>query len=57
MNKYRICVSGVTECFIINADRIIIENNIYKLIIIDQLKNREIVVGYFPIDKTAIEKV
>ena len=57
MNKYNIYVIGIDSCISIKADKIIIEDNVYKFILVDQIKNKDVVVGIFPIDKTAIEKV
>ncbi len=57
MNKYNVYVIGIDSCISIRADRIIIEEGVYKFILIDQLKDKEVVVGIFPMDKTAIEKI
>jgi hypothetical protein len=57
MNKFNVYVIGIDTCFVIKADFIRVEDNAYKFILIDQIKNKEVVVGIFPMDKTAIEKV
>jgi hypothetical protein len=57
MNKYNVYVIGIDNCFVIKADFIRVEDDAYKFILIDQIKNKEVVVGIFPMNKTAIEKV
>jgi hypothetical protein len=57
MNKYNVYVIGIDNCFTIKADFIRVEEGVYKFILIDQIKNKDMVVGIFPIDKTAIEKI
>lgn len=57
MNKYNVCVIGIEKPFLIYADKFKIEDNLYKFILMDQLKNKEVIVGIFPVDKTAIEKI
>ena len=64
MNEYKVqvlvnaCVEGQHNVlnYSIKADRLLIEENIYKFYTIDQIRNREVLVATFPIDNTIVIK-